>query len=189
MFLKNLVRKIKSANDETEEIDNKYFAEVMDEIDRGFKDKGIKGKAIAISGGDDKKANALYIQMRAEFLQEKAYSVHILSLQQKKKDEESRIIQKNKNVHTKDELYQALIKLKNKGAWHFVELYKNELKEDGFTKAPWYSPFLLQKDGKIVVLRADPVDKTLILFSVDNDDIIVTYDLNIKASEIVERVK
>ncbi len=187
MFLKNLVRKIKSANDETEEIDNKYFAEVMDEIDRGFKDKGIKGKAIAISGGDDKKTNALYIQMRAEFLQEKAYSDHILSLLQKK-DEESRIIQENRNALAKDELYQALIKLNNSEGV-ILELYKNELEKDGFTKASWYNLYPLKKDGQSIAPRINYSEKTLSLYSLRNGDIIAIYNLNTKSSEILERAK
>ncbi len=71
MFLKNLIKKAKTAVDTTEEIDNHFFAQVMEEIEKGFRDKGLHGKAIALSGGDDAKANAIYVELRAKALQEK----------------------------------------------------------------------------------------------------------------------
>ncbi len=75
MFIRNIIKKVKStvdsALDPTEEVDNRFFAAVMEEIDNGIKDKGLEGKAIAMSGGDEKKADSRYVQMRAEVLQKK----------------------------------------------------------------------------------------------------------------------
>ncbi len=61
----------KAVSDPTEGVSDHFFAEVMEEMKKGFKDKGINGKAIALSGGDDAKANAIYVELRAKALQEK----------------------------------------------------------------------------------------------------------------------
>ena len=68
-MLKGLVKKFKSAVDDTEEIEKEIFAQVMKEIDDGFQDKGLLGKAKAKAGGDDNKSESIYIQIRAEELQ------------------------------------------------------------------------------------------------------------------------
>ena len=63
--------------DNTEEIDEKYFAQVMKEIRSGYKDDGLEGKAIAMSGGDESKANSIYVQLRAEVIQRENISEQI----------------------------------------------------------------------------------------------------------------
>ncbi len=70
-MLKGLVKKFKSAVDDTEEIDEEFFAQVMKEIKDGYKEEGLEGKSIAMSGGEEKKANSIYMRLRAEALQEK----------------------------------------------------------------------------------------------------------------------
>ena len=96
-MLKELVKKFKSAVDDTEEIEEKYFAEVMKEIKDGYKEEGLEGKSIAMSGGDTNKANSIYMQLRAEYLQEKAVLENIEVLRKERLD--------------RDELHQALKKL------------------------------------------------------------------------------
>ena len=41
------------------------YGEVMEELERGERDKGLWGKALAESGGDQGKAEAKYIKLRA----------------------------------------------------------------------------------------------------------------------------
>ena len=74
-MLKEIVNKVKLAFDNTEEIneiDEKYFAQVMKEIKDGYKEDGLKGKPIVMSGGDESKVDSIYIKLRAEYLQDKA---------------------------------------------------------------------------------------------------------------------
>ncbi len=59
----------KSNADVTGDIDSQFFEKVMEEIESGYKDKGLEGKALALSEGDTVKTNALYLKTRAEALQ------------------------------------------------------------------------------------------------------------------------
>ncbi len=51
----------------------------MEELENGFKDKGINGKSIAMTAGDEAKANSIYIELRAKMLQDE----YIQELQEK----------------------------------------------------------------------------------------------------------
>ena len=63
----------KSCNDATtKNIDGKYFEQAMKEIEEGYKDKGLEGKAFVLSEGDTEKAKVLYLKLRAEALQNNA---------------------------------------------------------------------------------------------------------------------
>ncbi len=66
----------KSNADATEDIDSRFFEKVMEEIESGYKDKGLEGKALALSEGDTVKANALYLKLRAEALYESSIEEH-----------------------------------------------------------------------------------------------------------------
>ncbi len=101
MFLKNLVKKAKTAVDTTEEIDNHFFGQVMEEIENGFKDKNLHGKAIAMSGGDEAKTNSIYIELRAKALQEEYIEEQNAKyIQKAKEDYRVNSAKTKKNVET-----------------------------------------------------------------------------------------
>ena len=83
--------------DEVEGIGERFFAEVMEEMKKGFKDAGINGKAIALSGGDDAKANAIYVELRAKALQEKYFE----ELRKRNPEEVEHINPREKNENIK----------------------------------------------------------------------------------------
>ena len=113
MFLKNLMNKAKNIVDETEQIDDHFYAQVMDELAQGFKDKGLVGKAIAQCDGQEGKFDSIYMKLRAKDLQDKFKQ----SLQQKS-------ISSDKTLLTK--------KYKQ---GYFEQLFKNEIKVQGYYSA------------------------------------------------------
>ena len=70
MFFKKVIKKAESIMDTAEDIDDCFFAEVMDELSDGYKEKGIYGKSIAMCAGDEAKINSIYIKLRAKSLEE-----------------------------------------------------------------------------------------------------------------------
>lgn len=76
--------------DLSSENDNVFYEEALTEIEEDKKVKATWGKALAQSGGDEKKAIALYIQMRVEAIslgkkisQERAEKIYVESEKQK----------------------------------------------------------------------------------------------------------
>ena len=55
----------------SEEISNGIYEQIHDELDGGVKQKGLWTRAIAESGGDEKKSKSLYIKMRFKELKER----------------------------------------------------------------------------------------------------------------------
>jgi hypothetical protein len=66
----NVLNKLKKSVDETEQIDEQFYAQVMDELSEGYKDKALVGKAIAQSNGNESKFDSLYVKLRAKSLQD-----------------------------------------------------------------------------------------------------------------------
>ena len=65
-----LLNKFNRSIDETEQIDDKFYAKVIDELSKGIRDNGAVGKAIAQSNGDKGKFDSLYMKIRAKTLQD-----------------------------------------------------------------------------------------------------------------------
>jgi len=65
VFLNNLIKKVKTVVDTTEEIDNHFFAKVMEEIESGFKDKDIIGKAYELAE-DNSTKRLMHCRQREE---------------------------------------------------------------------------------------------------------------------------
>jgi hypothetical protein len=69
MFFANIINKLKTTVDETEQIEDRFYAQVANELERGLKDKAAYAKSIAQSKGNDAEAKSLYIKIRAKTLQ------------------------------------------------------------------------------------------------------------------------
>jgi len=121
MMFRTLVNKAKKILIDTEQIDEKFYAEVMDELINGFKDKGLLGKAIAQSNGNISKVDSIYIKLRARVLEEKFYTQNR--------------IEKN-NIINQQNIIINIIKKYEDGYFH--ELFRDEIKDKGFTR-PWYA--------------------------------------------------
>jgi len=124
-----VVNKFKKAIDSTEQIDDIFYAKVMDELSNGYKDKALVGKAIAQSDGNEAKFDSIYIKLRAQYLQEK-------------KEQEQKIEIVDTNTHH-DKLNNAR-KQYNNGYFH--NLFREDIKQKGFT-SPWYAPNHLFKNN------------------------------------------
>ena len=70
-MFENILKKINKVIDATEQVDDRFYAEVMDEISRGFKDQALVGKAIAQADKIDKNYDSIYVKLRASLLQDK----------------------------------------------------------------------------------------------------------------------
>ncbi len=134
--LGKLVGAGKKIVDDTEQIDSRFYAEVMDEISQGFKDKAAVGKAIAQSDGNEAKFDSLYVKIRAQALQEQfMIRQETLEIEEEHKESLERALCTN------------LINKHIKG--HFHILFKDELKKNGF-KVTFFSlnyTSCLRKDG------------------------------------------
>jgi len=120
--LGNLINQGKAAIDETEQIDEHFYAEVMDELSQGFKDKALVGKAIAQCDGNEGKFDSIYMKLRAKALQEKN--------QLHNKITKTGVISQQKKFAKIRKDYQN---------GYFHDLYRDEIKQKGFT-SPWYAP-------------------------------------------------
>ena len=124
----NILSKAKKAVDETEQIDDRFYAEVIDELSNGYKDKALVGKAIAQSDGNEGKFDSIYMKLRASALQEGYLRERTIKKIGNKKglEERERIEQQYKN-----------------GDFH--KLFKKKIQQKGF-KSHWYNEFSLIKD-------------------------------------------
>ncbi len=132
-MLGNMIGGIKGLFDDTEQIDDQFYAEVADELDRGYKDKAAYAKSIAQSEGDEAKATSLYIKIRAEALQE----------EYRQRNEVARIGRK-KQQQNRQQLASDIAKRYQDGYFH--NLFKDEIMQKGFTST-WYAKHILKKDG------------------------------------------
>ncbi len=124
----NIVNKLKKSVDETEQIADHFYAQVMDEISDGYKDKALVGKAIAQSDGTEAKFDAIYVKLRAKSLQDE--------------QEQKNKIRKVEAISYQDKLENARGKY-NEGYFH--NLFRENINQKGFT-SPWYAPNHLFKN-------------------------------------------
>ena len=80
----------------------KLFELVMNEIANDERHKGLWGKAIVVSNGDEKKAEAEYIKLRVEFLKDEKT---ISKLNKEIKEEEIRLAKKVKEEKIQNEIF------------------------------------------------------------------------------------
>ena len=196
-MLKEIVNKVKSALDNTEEIneiDEKYFAEVMKEIKSGYKEEGLEGKSIAMSGGDTNKANSIYVQLRAEYLQNKEEqdNIRVIRKEIKHKQEQERLDlnreeTKKERKNDNDELYYALRKCSEAD---LIKLYQKEIEYLGYHKASFFSFYPFEKNGKKYDCSRQPKKKKLIIYEPNHYSSPETiFNLEDKADEIIARFK
>lgn len=190
MFFKNIIKKAKetidSALDSTEEVDNHFFAKVIEEIEKGFKDKGLEGKAIAMTGGDKKKADSQYMQMRAEALQEEFIEDQEEVIREKEsaklslEAEEKRIKEEKQKAFANDKVSRIINQLvSGKSTKYFLNLYKNELEDEGYNQTSFFSTGDLEKDGAVYWYMVSSKDKTLTIIDAYGKSVI-TYNLEDK---------
>jgi len=145
-----LINKIKHTIDETEQIDEQFYAQVMDELSKGYKDKALVGKAIAQSNGNETKFNSIYVKLRAKDLQEKY---------------------RQKQVPTKyinKELPKSIAKKYIDG--EFYKMFENEIKELGYYHPIFcYSYNELKKDGKRYYGKVDYEKMYYLIVDKDNN--------------------
>jgi len=133
-MFKKIFKRIKNIVDDTEQIDEKFYADVMDEISQGFKDKALVGKAIVQSDGDESKFHPIYVKLRAEALQEKYREEY------KKVQIEKQIAKAQKEELNKSIEYNYI-----KGKFHLI--FKEEIQRLGFSSSLFaFNKF--KKDGK-----------------------------------------
>ncbi len=136
MFLKNVIKRAKSVVDTTEEIDNHFFAEVMDEMEKGHIDKGLNGKAIAMSSGDEAKAKSLYIEMRAKYLQEK-FNYTVKEKRQQEEEKRQQEEEKVKTIEQQEQMRESILTYLYDN-YFFDKIFKKEIISSGY-KMPWYT--------------------------------------------------
>ena len=143
MFEK-ILKTIKKKVDETEYIDNIYYAKVMDELEQGFRDKALVGKALAKAQGDEGRFNSIYIRLRAEALQERS----------------NRII---KNTPTPLELARK----DKKG--YFQKYFERDLEKMGYRHPFYESTNTWIKDGNSYEAEFDTGDMSYKLYDEDEN--------------------
>ena len=116
-----LINKAKLLLTTTGRTNERFYADVMDELTNGFKDKALVGKTIVQSNGNISKSDSIYIELRAKKLQE----IH----QTQNKIEKNNLI---KQQHT----FSIIRKKYENGYFH--ELFSDDIKDKGFT-TPWYA--------------------------------------------------
>ncbi len=122
--------------DDTEQIDDRFYADVIDELSKGYKDKALVGKAIAQSDGNKARFDSIYMKLRARALQEEF-------VEQPQEQEQKKIVLKFQ-AKEKQKLVSKINKLYSSG--YFLYLFKDKIREKGFT-VTWYSNYTLKKDG------------------------------------------
>ena len=166
MFIQSLIKKVKSVVDTAKDIDKNFFAQVMEEIESGFKDKGCEGKAIAMSNGDDEKANSLYIEIRAKELHENFLNEQreLMVKAEKQKKFLKQVEQKKTNY------------IRDKGFNYFIDLYKGEFEANGFTKNSIFSVYHLKKGNSKFAVRLYAKQRELRIVD-KNNETVLTFNL------------
>ncbi len=121
--------------DETEQIDDRFYAEVMDELSQGFKDKSAVGKAIAQSDGNEARFDSIYMKLRARALQEEFIKKDKFRLEQQQIEQ------------IEQELLISSIRTKYKKGL-FERHFKDKIKSYGYTHPFLGPPNYFKKDGK-----------------------------------------
>ncbi len=103
---------VDASSNVTGDIDSRFFEKVMEEIESGYKDKGLEGKALALSEGDTVKANALYLKFRAEALRKSSIA------EQNKINIEKKLVTR-KNLENKKEKKRKELNVTVKKYWSF----------------------------------------------------------------------
>lgn len=138
-----LLDKVKKAIDETEQIDDRFYALVMDELAEGFKDKAAVGKAIAQADGNESKFDSIYVKIRAQALQED-YWIQQRQLQEQQKIREEAIERKQ----SVDEQQRFNINERLEEGY-FANLFAEEIKNKGYKKSNWGDKNKFRKNGKV----------------------------------------
>ncbi len=126
-ILSNIVGTGKKIVDDTEQIDDKFYGYVMDELAQDFKDQALVGKAIAQSNGDKEKLDSIYMRLRAKALQEEAEIAHA---QQTITHAQQTIVHANQLEEAEIQGKKASSTLHKQG--YLEQLFKTvEMKQDG----------------------------------------------------------
>ena len=108
-----------------EQIDDRFYTQVADELERDFKDKGTHVKSIAEAKGDKDKVESIYIRLRAKALHDDFYQKVMLEN-----------LKKEKGKHNQQKSETILFKERYTIFKHF----QKEIINKGFNK-PWYLPY------------------------------------------------
>ncbi len=151
-----LIGKAKKVVDETEQIDECFYAEVIDELVQGYKDKGLVGKAIAQADGNEGKFDSIYMKLRAKALQEKA-------IQSMKLEQTIHLLDKKKQENIKSSIKERL----EEG--YFVKLFDEEIENKGYTKAFLGGKNIFKKSGKSYTGKVDYKRMRYVLANENNE--------------------
>ncbi len=163
-MVRNIANKLKKSLDDTEQIDDRFYAEVMDELNQGFKDKAAVGKAIAQCDGDESKFNSIYMKIRASTLQEQS----LIYQEQTKAEDENMEIMKNREINQKN-ILKMEIDLKHTSGY-FYKIFQDEIKENGFTRS-WLPNSTFKKDGSRYTTRIDYIHMNYIIVNKKGEDV------------------
>jgi len=136
-----LISKLKNSVDETEQIDERFYAEVMDELAQGYKDKALVGKAIAQSNGNEAKFDSIYVKLRAKTLQEKDI--------QNMKLEQTKLFQDEKEEDRKTIIKEKL----EEGS--FAKQFYKQIEAKGYIKSYYWGKNTFKKNGEIYTGKID----------------------------------
>ena len=125
MFEK-IIKQVKNTVEETEQIDEQFYAQVVDEITAGYKDKGLVGKAIAQSNGNEAKFDSIYMKLRAKALQEE----YIRKLNSSPTGNKIVEKQKAEYYHLSKEMKNYIAGLHSQKYFH--KLFSVELENEGY---------------------------------------------------------
>ncbi len=133
MHFDDILDKFKQDNCETEQVEDRFYTRVADELEKNYRDKGTYVKSIAESKGDKDKLESIYIRLRAKALQEAFYHKAMLDIQKQEKE-------KGKQ----EKLHSAILKMEKK----IFKQFDYEIINKGFEK-PWYYRYdRYSKNGK-----------------------------------------
>ncbi len=144
MFFNNILDKYKESvcdTEQEEQIEDQFYTQVANELEREYRDKGTQVKSIAVSRGNGVILESTYIQLRAKALQDEYYQ---------------KLMHENlKQEDKKKLLWDSRVKI--------FKHIKNELSDNGF-KNRWYDAYnKFYKSNKVYIGELD-TDAKLKLF-------------------------
>ncbi len=107
------INKPNNTIDDTEQIDDQFYAKVMDELDVAYKEKALVGKAIAQSDGNEAKFNSIYVKLRAKSLQDEAIKQIAQERIRKEKEEKQKAEMLMEKILNEEMLMEELKKKRN----------------------------------------------------------------------------
>ncbi len=162
MHFDDILNKFKQDNCETEQVEDRFYTRVADELEKNYRDKGTYVKSIVESKGDKNKLESIYIRLRAKALQDDFY--HKVMLEKHKEEKiDAQIKKKEKILHI--DKFKIFI--------HF----ENEIINKGFEKPWYYGALNFRKHSKIFYGEIN--SKSLKIKLSDKDDN-VALELDIK---------